>query len=119
LDLAQYRELAAFTKFGAELDRITQAQLNRGERLVEVLKQNQCEPMPVEDQIAIIFIANEGFLDDLPLNRVKSFEAGFLSSLRENYALAREKLRSQKELTPDIADALKKAAQAFKEGGEG
>lgn len=122
LDLAQYRELAAFTKFGAELDRVTQAQLNRGERLVEVLKQNQYEPMPVEDQIAIIFIANEGFLDDLPLDRVKSFEAGFLSSLRENYAFAREKLRSQKELTPDIADALKKAAQAFKEtlvSGEG
>ena len=119
LDLAQYRELAAFTKFGAELDRVTQAQLNRGERLMEVLKQNQYEPMPVEDQIAIIFIANEGFLDDLPLDRVKSFEAGFLSSLRENYAFAREKLRSQKELTPDIADALKKAAQAFKEGEEG
>lgn len=115
LDLAQYRELAAFTKFGAELDRVTQSQLNRGERLVEVLKQDQYEPMPVEDQIAIIFIANEGLLDGLPIDRIKSFERGFLGFLRENYAFAREKVRSEKELSSEIEDALKKAAHTFKE----
>ncbi len=115
LDLAQYRELAAFTKFGAELDKVTQRQLDRGERLVEILKQDQYEPMDVEDQIAIIFIANEGFLDDLPIDRIKSFEGGYREFLRENYAFAREKLRSGKELTPEIEDALKKAARTFKE----
>ncbi|MCK5552922.1 MAG: F0F1 ATP synthase subunit alpha [Deltaproteobacteria bacterium] len=115
LDLAQYRELAAFTKFGAELDKVTQAQLNRGERLVEVLKQDQYEPMDVEDQIATIFIANEGFLDDLPIDRTKSFEGGFRAFLREHYVFAREKLRSEKELTQEIKDSLKKAADTFKE----
>jgi F-type H+-transporting ATPase subunit alpha len=115
LDLAQYRELAAFTKFGAELDKVTQRQLDRGERLVEILKQDQYEPMDVEDQIAIIFIANEGFLDDLPIDRIKSFEGGYREFLRENYAFAREKLRSEKALTPEIEDALKKAAHTFKE----
>lgn len=115
LDLAQYRELAAFTKFGAELDKVTQRQLDRGERLVEILKQDQYEPMDVEDQIAIIFIANEGFLDDLPIDRIKSFEGGYREFLRENYAFAKEKLRSEKELTPEIEDALKKAAHTFKE----
>ncbi len=115
LDLAQYRELAAFTKFGAELDKVTQRQLDRGERLVEILKQDQYEPMDVEDQIAIIFIANEGFLDDLPIDRIKSFEVGYRGFLRENYAFAKEKLRSGKELTPEIEDALKKAARTFKE----
>lgn len=115
LDLAQYRELAAFTKFGAELDKVTQRQLDRGERLVEILKQDQYEPMDVEDQIAIIFIANEGFLDDLPIDRIKSFEGGYREFLRENYAFAKEKLRSEKALTPEIEDALKKAAHTFKE----
>ncbi|MFQ6077587.1 MAG: F0F1 ATP synthase subunit alpha [Thermodesulfobacteriota bacterium] len=115
LDLAQYRELAAFTKFGAELDKVTQRQLDRGERLVEILKQDQYEPMDVEDQIAIIFIANEGFLDDLPRDRIKSFEGGYREFLRENYAFAREKLRSEKALTPEIEDALKKAAHTLKE----
>lgn len=115
LDLAQYRELAAFTKFGAELDKVTQRQLDRGERLMEILKQDQYEPMDVEDQIAIIFIANEGFLDDLPIDRIKSFEGGYREFLRENYAFAKEKLRSEKALTPEIEDALKKAAHTFKE----
>ena len=71
--------------------------------------------MDVEDQIAIIFIANEGFLDDIPIDQIKSFEGGYREFLRENYAFAREKLRSTKELTSEIEDALKKAAHTFKE----
>jgi len=76
LDLAQYRELVTFAKFGSELDKATQAQITRGERLVEVLKQPQYNPMPVENQIMIIFVAENGYLDDLAVDRVKDFEAG-------------------------------------------
>jgi F-type H+-transporting ATPase subunit alpha len=79
LELAQYRELVAFAKFGSELDKATQAQLTRGERLVEILKQPQYEPMPVENQIMIIYVGENGYLDDLPVHRVKDFESGFSS----------------------------------------
>src|SRR5213083_614279 len=75
LDLAQYRELAAFAQFGSDLDKATQAQLNRGQRLVEVLKQNQFSPLPFSKQILIIFAGTNGFLDDLPVDQVRDFEA--------------------------------------------
>ncbi|SVE23139.1 uncharacterized protein METZ01_LOCUS475993, partial [marine metagenome] len=74
LDLAQYRELEAFAKFGSDLDKNTQAQLTRGERMVEILKQNQYVPMPVENQVAIIFSAGKGLLDDIDANKVREFE---------------------------------------------
>src|SRR2546426_840170 len=74
LDMAQYRELAAFAQFGSDLDKITQAQLARGERLTEVLKQAQYQPIPVEKQVAIIFAGTNGFLDDVPVSKVKEFE---------------------------------------------
>ena len=73
LDLAQYRNLEAFAKFGSDLDPATQRQLNRGARLVEVLKQGQYEPVPVEEQVAIIFVAGQGFIDDVPVDRVREF----------------------------------------------
>jgi F-type H+-transporting ATPase subunit alpha len=75
LDLAQYRELAAFAQFGSDLDKATQAQLNRGQRLVEVLKQNQFSPLPFSKQILIIFAGTNGYLDDLPVDQVRDFEA--------------------------------------------
>src|SRR5438876_12338701 len=75
LDLAQYRELAAFAQFGSDLDKATQAQLNRGQRLVEVLKQGQISPLPFSKQILIIFAGTNGFLDDLPVDQVRDFEA--------------------------------------------
>ena len=75
LELAQYRELAAFAQFGSDLDKATQAQLNRGQRLVEVLKQEQYSPLPFSKQILIIFAGTSGFFDDLPVDQVRDFEA--------------------------------------------
>src|SRR5437867_7089915 len=74
LDLAQYRELAAFAQFGSDLDKSTQAQLNRGARLVEILKQPQYEPLPVERQIALIYAGTNGYLDNIPVSNVRAFE---------------------------------------------
>src|SRR5207302_5619234 len=77
LDLAQYRELAAFAQFGSELDAATQRQLARGERVVEVLKQPQYRPMPVENQVAIIYAVTNGYLDQIPVEQVRAWERGF------------------------------------------
>ena len=84
LDLAQYRELAAFAQFGSDLDKATLAQLNRGQRLVEILKQPQYKPMPVEKQVAIIWIATNGYLDDIPVAEVRRFEAELYEYLDVN-----------------------------------
>jgi F-type H+-transporting ATPase subunit alpha len=97
LDLAQYRELAAFAQFGSDLDKSSQAQLNRGKRLVEILKQPQYQPIPVEKQIAIIFAGTRGLLDDLAVEDCRAFEAelykfldnsrpGILNTIREKKA---------------------------------
>ncbi len=114
LNLAQYRELAAFTKFGSELDKATQAQLNRGERLLEILKQPQYNPSPVDQQVSIIYAANQGQIDDVPVNRIKDFERGFLQYLKEKYSRVLEQFRATKELTADISDALNKAVEEYK-----
>jgi F-type H+-transporting ATPase subunit alpha len=114
LDLAQFRELEAFTKFGSELDKSTQAQINRGQRLIEILKQGQYEPFATENQIAIIFAAGQGLLDDVPVNRVKAFEKEFLLYLRSSHATVMETLRTKKELTSDVAEGLRAACDAFK-----
>ncbi|TDI74252.1 MAG: F0F1 ATP synthase subunit alpha, partial [Bacteroidetes bacterium] len=86
LDLAQFRELEAFSKFGSDLDPATQRQLTRGERLVEVLKQGQYQPVPVEQQVAVIFIATQGYLDSIPIERVKEFEKEFIERLTLRHA---------------------------------
>ncbi|MCX5899244.1 MAG: F0F1 ATP synthase subunit alpha [Proteobacteria bacterium] len=114
LDLAQFRELEAFTKFGSELDKSTQAQITRGQRLIEILKQGQYEPFATENQIAIIFAAGQGLLDDIPVARVKAFEKEFLLYLRSSYATLMETLRTKKELTSDVAEGLRSACEAFK-----
>jgi len=114
LELAQYRELVAFAKFGSELDKATQAQLTRGERLVEVLKQPQYDPMPVEDQIMIIYVGEKGYLDDLPLDRVKDFESGFYQFVREKYSRVPTDIRKKKELTEELEKTLDQAAEDFK-----
>jgi len=114
LDLAQFRELEAFTKFGSELDKSTQAQINRGQRLIEILKQGQYEPFATENQIAIIFAAGQGLIDDIPVSRVKAFEKEFLLYLRSSYAPLMETLRTKKELTSDVAEGLRSACEAFK-----
>ena len=115
LDLAQYRELEAFTKFGSELDKSTQSQLNRGERLIEILKQPQYEPYATEDQVLIIYVTEQGMIDDIPVDRIKAFEKGFLEYVKQNCPEARDNLRQRKELTDDIAEVVKKACEEFKQ----
>ncbi len=114
LELAQYRELVAFAKFGSELDKTTQAQLTRGERLVEILKQPQYEPMPVEDQVMIIYVGEKGYLDDLSIHRVKEFESGFYQFMREKYSQVPRDIREKKELTEELEKMLDRAAEEFK-----
>lgn len=110
LDLAQFRELEAFAKFGSDLDAATQRQLRRGERLVEVLKQGQYQPVPVEEQIAMIFISTQGLIDDVPVERVKEFEKDFLERLTLNHADLMASLRDSGKMGDDTADVLKKVA---------
>ena len=114
LELAQYRELVSFAKFGSELDKSTQAMLTRGERLVEVLKQPQYEPMPVENQVMMIYVGEKGYLDNLPLHRVKDFESGFYQFMKEKYPQVPRDIREKKELTEELETMLDQAAQEFK-----
>jgi F-type H+-transporting ATPase subunit alpha len=114
LELAQYRELAAFAQFGSDLDKATQARLNRGQRLVEILKQGQYEPMPVEKQVVIIYTATKGFLDDIPVEDVRRFEKEFLSYVESNKPELLEHIRTTKDL-PDEKD-LNAAIEEFKKG---
>ena len=86
LDLAQYQELAAFAQFGTDLDKATQERISRGERMMELLKQAQYQPMPVEEQIAVIYAGVNKYLDDLPVEKVRLFEQEYLQFLRSNYA---------------------------------
>ena len=117
LDLAQYREMAAFAQFGSELDKATRAQLARGERMGEILKQDQFKPLPVEEQVFIIYAGINGFLDDLPLSEVRSFEEGFYRFLETNYRSLEEELREKKEidaaLRPRIDQALREWLELF------
>ncbi|MGI6225640.1 MAG: F0F1 ATP synthase subunit alpha [Peptococcales bacterium] len=117
LDLAQYRELAAFAQFGSDLDKATQARLNRGERIVEILKQGQYEPMAVEDQIIIIYCGTNGYLDDVPLEGIKGFEDGFIKFLKSsNYKEeVLQAIKTKGQLDEQIEEALKKAIKEFKE----
>ena len=115
LDLAQYRELAAFSQFGSDLDKATKAQLDRGARMTEILKQGQYVPMQVEEQVLSIYIAINGFIDDIALENVTKFEAGFLSFMRNNYPEIAKTIREKKVLDKDLEDAIKKAVKEFKD----
>jgi len=114
LDLAQYRELAAFAQFGSDLDRATQARLARGERMVEILKQGQYVPMPVEEQVVVIYAGVNGFLDDIEVEKVQAFEAEFLKYLRSSHPDLLKDIREKKELTDAITSRLNKAIHEFK-----
>jgi F-type H+-transporting ATPase subunit alpha len=113
LDLAQYRELEAFAKFGSDLDKSTQQLLRRGARLVELLKQGQYQPVPVEEQVAAIFVGTNGYLDPLPVGDVRRFERDFIGYLKARYADLLPMIASKKELTAEITEGLKKAAEEF------
>ena len=115
LDLAQFRELEAFAQLGTELDKATQAQLDRGFRMVEILKQDQYVPMSVEDQVAIIWAATNGFLDDVPVEEVREFEKQFLTFVNDTFSEIPEGLGKEKALTDEIVESLKKACEEFKQ----
>ena len=115
LDLAQYRELAAFAQFGSDLDKDTKAQLDRGARMVETLKQPQYSPLVVEDQVVVIYLAVNGYLADVPVNQVVKFQNDYLKFMHSNYAEVIKAIREQKKLEKDTEEALKKAIKDFKE----
>jgi F-type H+-transporting ATPase subunit alpha len=114
LQLAQFREVQAFSQFASDLDKATQAQLARGLRLVEVLKQPQYQPLPLEKQVPIIYAANTGALDDVPVEAVRRFEAEFNAFLSDKYPEVPESIARDKTLPEGTVDALKKAIAAFK-----
>jgi F-type H+-transporting ATPase subunit alpha len=114
LDLAAYRELEAFAQLGTELDKATQKQLDRGSRLVELLKQPQFKPMSVEQEVMVVYAGTQGLLDEIPINRVQEFQSGFLSYVDASAAELRSDLASKAEMTPDIEAKLKQAINDFK-----
>lgn len=116
LDLAAYRELAAFAQFGSDLDKATQARLNRGQKTMEILKQGQYQPMPVEEQVLVIFAATRGFIDDIPLERIKEFEQEFLRFMRTVKADILEKIRTEKALSDELTKQIEDAIKEFKQG---
>ena len=116
LDLAQYRELEAFAKFGSDLDKNTLAQLTRGERMVEILKQNQYVPMDTEKQVAIIFSAGKGLLDNIPANKVREFEASVLEHLENNHKDLLNSIKTSGEVSDDVGAKLENEVNDFKKG---
>src|SRR5487761_48634 len=114
LELAQYRELAAFSQFGSDLDKATLAQLNRGRRLTEILKQDQYEPLPVEKQILIIFAGTNGYLDDLDVEDCRLFERGLYEFLEVAYPSVLEKLSRQKALDDSLRAEVRKLLDEYK-----
>src|SRR5277367_6155805 len=112
-ELAQYREMAAFAQFGSDIDAVTQRLLNRGARLTELLKQPQFSPLKMEEQVCVIYAGVNGYLDKLPLDKVRPFEDGLLSFLRGKGADVLDTIRSSRDLTDDTAAKLKTAVDAF------
>jgi F-type H+-transporting ATPase subunit alpha len=113
LDLAQFRQIEAFAQFGSDLDKATLQQIARGQRLVEVLKQPQYQPMPVEEQVAVLYAATRGFLDEVPVPAVRDWERGFLEFLRDRRPQVLGSIREKKDLPEDVEGALKEAIAAF------
>jgi F-type H+-transporting ATPase subunit alpha len=114
LDLAQYRELEAFAQFGSELDAATQKQLARGERIVEVLKQPQYAPVPVDQQVMILYAVTNGLVDDVPTNRVRAFETGFLEYMRTQRPQVGEAIRSTGKMEKDMIEVLVAGVNDYK-----
>jgi F-type H+-transporting ATPase subunit alpha len=114
LNLAQHRELAAFAQFGSELDKATQDQLSRGERLIELLKQPQYVPAPVEEQVMMIFAANNGHLDDIPVEKIRNFESKFLQHIRDKHTGIAMAIKEKKKIEEDTAGNLNRVITEFK-----
>jgi F-type H+-transporting ATPase subunit alpha len=114
LDLAQYNELAAFAQFGSDLDKASMEMLKRGQRMVELLKQDQYTPMPVQEQVAVLFAGTRGYLDEVELEKVKSFEAGLVKFLRDSYANLLADIADKKQLDQLLEQRLADAIVDFK-----
>jgi F-type H+-transporting ATPase subunit alpha len=115
LELAQYRELAAFAQFGSDLDKATQNQLNRGSRLVEILKQDQYQPLPFDKQILIIFAGTNGFLDDLPVERIREFESQLYKFVDTSYPKLGPTVMEKKTIDDALKADIQKMLKEFKE----
>ncbi|MCL4458082.1 MAG: F0F1 ATP synthase subunit alpha [Nitrospirae bacterium] len=116
LDLAQFRELAAFAQFGSDLDKSTMAQIERGKRMVEILKQDQYVPLPVEDQIMVLFAGSHGHLDDVPVEALKKFEAEFIGFMKDKKADVRTELKDKNAIDESLKEKLTAAIAEFKKG---
>jgi F-type H+/Na+-transporting ATPase subunit alpha len=116
LDLAQFRELAAFAQFGSDLDKATLAQIERGKRMVELLKQGQYSPLAAEDQIFILFAGANGFIDDIPVEAVSRFEEEFIRFIKEQADDIRKELREKKIIDDQLKEKMSKTLQEFKRG---
>ncbi len=114
LEMAQFRELAAFAQFGSDLDKATQAQLNRGKRLAEILKQDQYKPLPVEKQIASIFAGTGGYLDDLPIEQCLPFEQGLFEFMDNAYPQVGKEIVEKKEITDSLKVEMRKMLDEYK-----
>ncbi len=115
LDLAQYRELAAFAQFGSDLDKATKAQIDRGVRMTEVLKQGQYAPLPVEQQVLSIYVATNGYLDDVEVEDISRFEKDFLSFMKSSYPEVGKAIRETKAISGETEPVLKKAIEEFRD----
>ena len=113
LDMAAFRDLAAFAQFGSDLDKATQAQLNRGLRLQEILKQVQYEPMSLENQVMPLFAGVNGFIDHVPVDRVKAWEQGFLRFMETTYPEVGRSIAERKMVIPETESKLRESIQAF------
>jgi len=113
LDLAQYRELESFAKFGSDLDKSTQQQLRRGERLVEILKQKQYSPMDVEKQVLIIFAATKGFVDEIPVDMIKKYETDLLTELENLHKDILDEIKAKKELSDELTKKYTEVLEIF------
>jgi len=106
LDLAQYRELEAFAQFGSDLDKATQQQLARGERTVEILKQNQYQPMAVENQVCVLYAVTQGYLDEVEVSDLRDWEKGFHEFLSGQYSNVVDGIKEGSELTDELTESL-------------
>jgi len=116
LDLAQFRELAAFAQFGSDLDKATLAQIERGKRMMEILKQDQYVPMSMEEQVIVLFAGTKGYLDDVPVESVRKFEDELLRYIRDNKADIQKELREKRTIDDDLKNKLTQAVEDFKRG---
>ena len=115
LDLAQYRELAAFAQFASDLDKATKAQLDRGQRLMEIMKQGQYQPLPVEKEVMSIYVGTKGYLDNVDVKKITRFEKEFLEFMDAAHPAVGESIRAEKKITDEAEAELKKAIEQFKE----